>query len=200
MSLPTASRPTPDAHGQLPPSTWSAFTLSPWRKRTPRAAWHACQGFGKFPRIARFVACRVGAADDRHPRAGQGRFDGKAFGRRLRYPLAAEFAHQRRLRHGMLEFAEVSVEMQDAAFQLVVFERQFAPQRLQGGAAGSPSRTMAPTLARARAAVHSRRKRRPQAPLRRHRRAAARAAARPRAPATSGRSTAPADWPKVRHG
>jgi hypothetical protein len=26
--------------------------------------------------------------------------------------------------------------VQDAAFELVVFERQFAPQRLQGGTAG----------------------------------------------------------------
>jgi hypothetical protein len=57
----------------------------------------------------------------------------------------------------------IGIEMQDAALELVVVEGQFAPQGLQRGAAGQPEATMARMLARARAAVHWRRKRRPQA-------------------------------------
>jgi hypothetical protein len=82
-------------------------------------------------RVARLVGRRIVAADQQRSRPGERRFDRDALVDVDRPPLAAEVAHQGGGGDGGRELAAIGIDMQDAAFEMIVGERGFGAQRLQ---------------------------------------------------------------------
>ena len=93
------------------------------------------QALREAVRVARLVARRVVAADQQRARGGERRFDFDAALGADRFTVAAEGAHCGGSLDGARELAAVGVDVQDAAFEMVVGEAvvrcEFGAQRLQ---------------------------------------------------------------------
>ncbi|MNI50725.1 hypothetical protein D3C73_1054090 [compost metagenome] len=85
--------------------------------------------------VAAFVLGRVIAADDGLPVRRQRRFNGNDFVRGDDAAFDAEIAHQARGPLRVLEFMGIAIEVQDAAFKVIVFDAQFGAHAAQRSAA-----------------------------------------------------------------
>src|SRR5207248_10843710 len=84
---------------------------------------------GELVRIARLVACRVDAAGQPLAALAKRRLDRHAFVDAFHVSIAAVSAHQLGGLGGAREFASISVELQDAALEMIVLDPGFTAER-----------------------------------------------------------------------
>jgi hypothetical protein len=100
-------------------------------KITTRAPRSARELLREAMRVARLVGRRVVAADQQRPRRASAGSMAMHSSTLDRSPLAAEVAHHCGGGTGDRELAAIGIDMQDAAFEMIVVERGFGAQRLQ---------------------------------------------------------------------